>query len=130
MRLVDTDVLIDHFHGVQAATDFVGNAILADGELFISAVSVAEILAGMRLGEETETENLLALFTIIPVDVAVARAAGDYLNRFSQKQLDFGDALIAGTAKVLGAELVTRNVRHYPMADVVVRVPYERGRGN
>jgi len=51
MRLIDTDVLIDHFHGVEAATDYIAGALLADGELFISSVSVTEILAGMRRSE-------------------------------------------------------------------------------
>ncbi len=64
MRVIDTDVLIDHFHDVQAATDYIANALLSDGELFISTVSVAEILAGMRAGEEERTEELFTLFTI------------------------------------------------------------------
>ncbi len=128
MRVIDSDVLIDHFHDVQAATDYIASAILADGELFISAVSVTEILAGMRSGEEDRTERLFALFTIVPVNETVARFAGDYLKRYPQKQLDFADSFLAATARALGAELITRNVKHYPMTDIVVRVPYERGK--
>lgn len=129
MRLIDTDVLIDHFHGVEAATGYIANALLADGELFISIVSVTEVLAGMRPGEEADTEELFALFTVQSADEAVARAAGMYLNQFAHShRLDLGDGLIAATAKVLGAELITRNVKHYPMADILIRVPYERGR--
>ena len=55
MRVIDTDVLIEHFHNVQAATDYIAHSLLADGELFIASVSVAEILAGMRPGEEELT---------------------------------------------------------------------------
>jgi len=129
MRLIDTDVLIDHFHGVQIATDYIANAFLVDGELFISIASVTEVLAGMRPGEEADTEELFALFTVQPADEPVARAAGMYLNQFARShRLDLGDALIAATAKMLGAELVTRNVKHYPMTDIVIRAPYERGR--
>lgn len=106
MRLIDTDVLIDHFHDVEAATNYIANALLTDGELFISIVSVTEVLAGMRSGEEADTEALLSLFTIQPANEEVARAAGTYLNQFSRShQLDLGDGLIAATAKVLGAEL-------------------------
>ena len=61
MRLIDTDVLIDHFHGIEAATAYIANALLADGELFISVVSVAEVLAGMRPEEEADTEELFRL---------------------------------------------------------------------
>lgn len=39
-----------------------------------------------------------------------------------------GDALIAATASFFNAELVTRNIKHYPMSDIKVVVPYERGR--
>jgi len=129
VRLIDTDVLIDHFHNVSAATDYIASALLSDGELFISSVSVAEVLAGMRPGEEAETEALFALFSIRPADEPVARAAGAYLNQFARaSQLDLGDALIAATAKILSTELITRNVKHYPMKDIVVRAPYARGR--
>ena len=31
MRVVDTDILIDHFHNVNAATEFVARALLEDG---------------------------------------------------------------------------------------------------
>ena len=129
MRLVDTDVLIDHFHGVTAATEYVSSALLEDGELFISIISIAEILTGIRQGEEDDTEALLALFSIVEADEAIARLAGKYLNEFQKSHaLDLGDALIAASAKVLDAELVTRNARHYPMQDLALRVPYERGR--
>lgn len=35
---------------------------------------------------------------------------------------------IASHAKSLGAELVTRNAKHYPMKEIAIRAPYERGR--
>lgn len=129
MRVVDTDILIDHFHGVRAATEFVAQTLLEDGELLISIVSVTEILAGMRQNEQNDTEALFALFSILPADETIARVAGNYLNQFGKTHaVDLGDALIAATAKVFGAELVTRNERHYPMKDISVRVPYARGR--
>lgn len=129
MRVVDTDILIDHFHGVRAATEFVAQTLLEDGEVLISIVSVTEILAGMRQNEQDDTEALFALFSILPADETIARVAGGYLNQFGKSHaMDLGDALIAATAKVFGAELATRNERHYPMKDISVRVPYTRGR--
>jgi predicted nucleic acid-binding protein len=127
--VIDTDILIDHFHDHKAATSFIRDTLLTGRELFISISTVAEILAGMRPGEESDTETLLSLFTICPADESIARTAGKYLNQYAAShKLDLGDALIAATAAHLGAELATRNAKHYPMTDVQVLVPYERGR--
>ena len=127
--VIDTDILIDHFHDHKAATSFIRDTLLTGRELFISISTVAEILAGMRPGEEADTETLLSLFIICPAGESIARAAGKYLNQYAAShQLDLGDALIAATASHMGVKLATRNVKHYPMTDVQVVVPYERGR--
>lgn len=128
MKLIDTDIAIDHFHGHRQAFEFL-TQVLVEGEILaMSVVSVTEILAGMRTGEREKTEKLLNLFVLIDVDEQVARKAGEYLNEFrAEKQIELADALIAATASIAGAELITRNVKHYPMQDVQVIVPYERG---
>lgn len=126
--VVDTDVLIDHFHGHGAATEFVRNALLQGHTLIISVVTVAEILAGMRSHELEITESLLSLFVVHDANAEVARTAGTYLNRYGRShRLDLGDAFVAATAKAAGSPLYRRNIRHYPMDDVQVVVPYERG---
>ncbi len=128
MKLIDTDIAIDHFHGHRAALEYFTQMLL-DGEvLAMSVVSLAEILAGMRAGEQERTEKLFNLFTIIDVDERIARVAGEYLNEYRQKyHIELADALIAATASVVGAELVTRNVKHYPMGELTIAAPYERG---
>jgi predicted nucleic acid-binding protein len=129
MKLIDTDIAIDHFHRHQAALDYFA-ATAASGEtLAISVVTLAELSGGMRAGEEARTERLLDLFTVLDVDETIARQAGAYLRQFRHShRLELGDALVAATAAWHGAGLVTRNVKHYPMTDVQVIVPYERGR--
>lgn len=64
MKLIDTDILIDHFHGHQAALDFLVLALSSGEEVAVSAVTVTELLGGMRVGEEVRTERLLSLFRI------------------------------------------------------------------
>ena len=129
MKLIDTDILIDHFHSNKAALSFMKDLSDMDEQLAISVVTVTELLSGMRSGEKTHTEQLLSLFDVLPVDETVGRQAAVYLRAFRRShRIDFGDALIAATALLHGAELFTRNVKHYPMTDITVTVPYERGR--
>ena len=128
MKLIDTDIAIDHFHGHRAALDYFTQTLL-DGEILaMSVISLTEILAGMRPGELERTEKLFNLFTIIDVDEEIARKAGDYLKKFRKTHhIELADALLASTAHVTGADLITRNVKHYPMGDLKVSVPYTRG---
>ena len=129
MKLIDTDIAIDHFHRHQAALDYFTHTATSGEPLAISVVTLTELAGGMRPGEEARTERLLDLFTVLDVDEAIGRQAGAYLRQFRHShQLELGDAPIAATAALHGAELVTRNAKHYPMTDVQVLVPYERGR--
>lgn len=129
MKLIDTDILIDHFHGHHAALTFIARELANSEPLAISVVTIAELSGGMRLGEEARTERLFALFTVLGVDEATARQAGEYLRQFRPgHRLELGDALIAASAKLTGAEIVTRNRKHYPMPDITIITPYERGR--
>lgn len=129
MIVIDTDILIDHFHDNADATALIRTALLNRESIIISVASVAELLAGMRSGEEERTEALISLFRVQPADEKIARIAGSYLNQFARKsRIDLGDAIIAATAKSVNAILYTRNIRHYPMDDIEVKVPYERGK--
>lgn len=129
MRLIDTDIAIDHFHGHKNTLEYFTQTLLEGEVLAMSAVGLAEILSGMRPGEQERTEKLFSLFVIVDVDEQIARKAGEYLNQYRKSHgMEMADALIAATAFVVGAELVTRNVDDYPMPDVTIVVPYERGK--
>ena len=128
MKLVDTDVAIDHFHGHQAAMDYFAETLAAGEVLAISVITLTELASGMRPGEEARTERLLSLFNVIDVNEVIGRQAAAYLRQFRRSHnLELGDALIAATALQTGADLVTRNLKHYPMTDIRVVAPYERG---
>lgn len=76
-----------------------------------------EVLAGMRLHEETATRALLSVFDWLPVSEAVAEHAGMLANRYlrSHPGVDPVDYVVAATAERAGAELWTLNVKHFPM---------------
>jgi predicted nucleic acid-binding protein len=127
MKIVDTDILLDHFHGNQRAVDFVASHAVRDESLSISAISVAEVMGGMRSGEERRTALLLNQFEVIDVDAGIARQAGRFLSAYRNRRIDLTDAIIAATAYLNGLDIVTRNTRHYPMPEVLVIEPYRRG---
>jgi predicted nucleic acid-binding protein len=124
-QLLDSDILIDFLRGRAAAWSLLAG-LQASGEApLISVVSVAEILAGAQRAEEEATERLLSVLEKIPVSEGIARYAGEFLRTYQRSHaLELGDALVAATALVAGATLITRNVKHYPMPQVEILRPY------
>ena len=121
--LLDTDVLIDYFRGRIEALAF----LRARAELIlISVITVAELYGGVREEEERRAvEQFLAAMEIIPVDAAIAQKGGLYRRDYGPSHaVGLADALIAATAELHQARLVTLNVRHFPMVEV--EVPYSK----
>lgn len=116
MILVDTDVLVEHLRGRQAAAVWLLDA-RSKGPLVISVVSVAELTGGMRSHERAEVTRLLAALRLRDVDEDVARRAGELRRTYrrSHSGIALPDYLIAATAQQDGLELATRNLRHFPM---------------
>ncbi len=91
----------------------------SDVPTYCSAVSLAEIYAGIRPGEDAPTQAFFDARGEILLDSQVGRVAGSYLARYAGSLgLEFGDALIAAAATTSGVRLWTRNRKPYPMADV------------
>lgn len=118
MTLVDTSVLIDVLRGVDAAVEVLQDAYRR-GPVHASEITRMEVLAGMRPSEESATRALLGLLTWHPVDEAIAEHAGALGSEWlpSHRGVDGADLAIAATALGLGAPLLTRNVKHFPMFD-------------
>ena len=117
MKLLDTTIAIDHLRGDERATQLL-ERLTKDGEpLVASEVSRFELLAGMRPDELDPTELFMGALTWVPVDEAIARLAGAMAAEYrrAHRGIDAIDYLIAATAIVIGADLLTTNVRHFPM---------------
>ena len=113
VKVVDTDVLIDFLRGVPPAVDFVTRH--ADA-IVISSIAVTELYAGVRMYERETLDTFLTLFHIAPVDHELALVAGLLRRDYGPSHgLALADAVIAATAQQHDAELVTLNVRHFPM---------------
>jgi len=122
--LFDSDVLIDCLRNHTAAVAYLEEV---SEQSLISAVTVAELFAGVR--DEAEKEILtqfVHLFEVVPVDSEIAKLAGIYRRDYRASHgTGLMDALIAATAKLKHAQLVTLNKRHFPML-TNVHVPYKK----
>lgn len=114
-RLFDSTVLIAHLRGERAATDLL-RAAVTDGAL-ASVLSRVEIEGGMRSDERADVARLFTAVRLEPVTDSIASRAGAMLRRFrrSHSGIDLVDYVVAATAEELDAELMTLNVRHFPM---------------
>jgi len=115
--MVDTSVLIDHLRGDQRAVGRLRAAVERGDELWSVTPARTEILAGARPEEEAVIGTLLAQLRWLDVTVELADAAGRLAARFlrSHRGVDTVDYLVAAGTQALGAELLTLNIRHFPM---------------
>ncbi len=117
MKLLDTSVAIDHLRGSPPAVNLLSGLIEAGDSLLASEVVRFELLAGVREKEVEALEQFFSAFSWVPVEEEVARTAGSLAqhHRRANSGIDNADYLIAATALLLDAELLTTNVRHFPM---------------
>jgi hypothetical protein len=123
--LLDTDVLIDYLRGRPEAVSYLESLT---EPLLISAITVAELYAGVREGaERIALEQFLSVFDVILVDKEIATNGGLIRRDYGKSHgVGLADAIIASTADVRKADLVTLNKKHFPMLSNVV-TPYHKG---
>jgi predicted nucleic acid-binding protein len=122
--LIDTDVLIDYLRGQADAVSYLESLT---EQLVISAITVAELFAGVREGTERQAlEAFLSAFEVVDVNQSISRRGGLYRRDISKSHgVGLADALIAATAEEQEATLVTLNKKHFPMLTRVI-VPYAK----
>ena len=117
--ILDSNVIIEFLRGRPAV---VGAAVAlgkAGVRSFCTAVSWAEVYAGIRAGEETPTQAFFDARGEIVLDGRVGRHAGGYLARYAKSHgVEIADALVAAAAAMSGLRLWTLDRKHYPMDDV------------
>jgi predicted nucleic acid-binding protein len=122
--LIDTDVLIEYLRGRKPAIEYLECLELKPS---VSVISVAELYSGVRNKQESDALDLfLQAFDIIEVNLEIARQGGYYRKTYGPSNgIGLADALIAATAGMHDLELVTFNLKHYPMI-LNVRIPYSK----
>jgi toxin FitB len=103
-----------------------------DTQLFVSAVTIGEIQAGIELtreqdaekaGEiETWLEQVAAAYNVLPMDATAFRAWARLMHR--QSDTLYEDAMIAATARAHGLTVATRNVADFHALGVALFNPF------
>ncbi|GAB3191266.1 type II toxin-antitoxin system VapC family toxin [Hydrogenophaga aquatica] len=103
-----------------------------DAQLYLSAVTLGEIQAGIELtreqdpGKAEEIEAWLELvagaYNVLPMDATTFRAWARLMHRKSDTLYE--DAMIAATAKVHGLTVATRNVSDFHALGLEVFNPF------
>ena len=118
--LVDSVILIDHFNGIDQATEFIAGHF---PDLTLSVITRAEVLTGFDQETRAMVANLLDRFPNLLVDEAVADLAAGLRREVGWK---LPDALQAAMARCHGLSLATRDTRDFPPDRYdFVTVPYE-----
>ena len=104
-----------------------------DKDLFLSAVTVGEIQAGIELTREQDAvkaaeietwlEQEAASYSVLPMDATAFRIWARLVHRRSDTLIE--DAMIAATAQVHGLAVVTRNVADFKAFGVPVLDPFK-----
>lgn len=125
MKVIDTSVAIDHMRGHPPAVALFQGLLDAPDRLVSSEVIRFELLAGVRAGDGEALEEFCLALDWLPVTEEVVRRAANLAVRYrgSHSGIDDIDYLLAATAQLLDAELLTTNVRHFPMLSEL-RPPY------
>jgi tRNA(fMet)-specific endonuclease VapC len=123
MIVLDTNVFIDLLRNYAPAADFFQS--LDPEKVLFSAITESELVAGKENEHPEKREKLLHFLHVwrkIPLTNPVASLAGDISRR---NGLAIPDAIIAATAILNHAELVTRNMKDFKaVPGLKLRSPY------
>ncbi len=118
MKLIDTTVAVDHLRGTAPAVALMTGLVEQGETLAASELVRFELLAGVKPSEADALERFFASLLWLGVDEDITRTAGSLARKHRKSRgIDDADYLIAATAIVADADLLTTNVRHFPMFD-------------
>ncbi|MEK7274093.1 MAG: type II toxin-antitoxin system VapC family toxin [Candidatus Desantisbacteria bacterium] len=126
--LVETTILIDYFRRLQKAIDCLESLRNKESVILVPRIVSAELFFGCRnIHEEREIEKFLSSYVVTTdISVEIMKKSAE-LKRIYGKSYECGliDMLIASTALIENAELVTLNIKHFQMIEQLsIMKPY------
>jgi predicted nucleic acid-binding protein len=83
--LLDTDVLVDFFRGLDKAVAFINKY---NDRIILSSIVVAELYAGVKGdAEQNALQNFISLFRVVPIDAAIGKAGGGFIDEIMASHL-------------------------------------------
>ena len=123
--VIDSSIFIDHLRSYPPALEFFNKLSLNTQNVLFSAITETELIKGKSCCDNNVRSlviNMLNGLSKIPVDNMIALKAGDLSRIYGT---DMPDSIIAATAIICKAELLTRNVKDFEKIDgLKVRSPY------
>ena len=123
--VLDTDIFVDFLRGFEKAKRFFEEIKQDNLIVYFSAVTETELISGNecnKIERKAEILSILANFNKVSVSNEIAIKAGDFSRVYN---VETADAIIASTAFVMKANLVTRNVEDYKrIKDIKLKTPY------
>ncbi len=116
--LIDTSLLIAVLRGNRKIGECL-NGLIRQYRLFVSVITLIEIYVGaISVRHEKEAAELLTNFEVVNVGEIIAKETVVFIKNYpgifgKAASRGTADALIAASAKTLGAKLVSLNSRHF-----------------
>lgn len=120
--LLDTDAVIDYLGGIPASVSLVQELRSRDDLLCTCSVVIAEVFSGLHPQDRDKAQALLGACSFLPTSLQASRQAGEWRYLYARRGMTLytADVLIAATAHIYGATIVTGNLNDYPMPEVSV----------
>lgn len=123
--VLDTDIFIDFLRGFEKSKKFFEELNKESSVFYFSAITETELISGKecdKIERKAEILNILANFNKVLVSNEIAVKAGDFSRVHS---IETADAVIAATAFIMKADLITRDVEDYKnVKEITLKVPY------
>ena len=123
--VLDTDIIVDFLRGFEKAKNLFEKIKEETDVIYFSAVTESELISGKecnKVERKTEILNLLSNFSKVAVVNEIAIKAGDFSRVYD---VETADAIIAATAFLMKADLITRNRSDFEkIKEITLKVPY------